>query len=79
MKTKYATILYKVKIAHQGPTLQLPNNTTITEAKSGILNLNVDVSSKTNIAHVFYGLNSASLVSLVQICDDYYIAILDKN
>ena len=30
-------------------------------------------------AHIFYGLHSASLISLGQICDDYCVAILDKN
>ena len=30
-------------------------------------------------SHVFDGMNSASLISLGKICDDYDIAILDKN
>ena len=30
-------------------------------------------------AHIFEGLHSASLISLVQLCEDGYIAILDHN
>ena len=37
------------------------------------------ISAHAKRVHMFDGLHSASLISLGQLCDDYYVAILDHN
>ena len=44
-----------------------------------IIPLSRSLSIHVKKAHVFYGLHRASLISLVQLCDNDCISILDKN
>ena len=62
-----------------GPTVYLPNNNTMTSFKAGSLPLPAILSSSATKAHIFRDLQSASLVSLGQLCDDNCNIILDKN
>ena len=57
-----------------GPTVYLPDNNTMTSMKAGDLPFPSILSSSAKKAHVFRDLQSASLVSLGQLCD-----FLDKE
>ena len=46
---------------------------------TGNIPLSGNLSLHAKKSHIFYGLNSASLISLVQLCDNECITILDKN
>ena len=61
------------------PTLQLPNTATMNATKTGSIPLSGSLSTHAKNAHIFYGLHSALLISLGQLCDDECIAILDNN
>ena len=62
-----------------GPTFQLPNNTTVNATKTEILPLSRGLSTQGKKAHIFYGLHIASLISLEKLCDKDCISIIDKN
>ena len=62
-----------------GPTVQLPNNATMNATKTGSIPLSESLGTHEKKAHVFDGLHSASLIYLVQLCDNDCISILDKN
>ena len=64
---------------YTGPTLQLPNNSTISATQTGHIQLSNSIVIQSTKAHLFEGLHSASLISLVQLCDDVCIAILDNS
>ena len=72
-------VLTNVKNARDGPTVQLPNNKMISATITGNITLESSLSTHAKKAHIFDGLRSASLISLVQLCDDDCVAILDKN
>ena len=71
-------VLTNIKDTRNGPTVQLPNNTTMNATKAGILPLSRSLSTQAKITY-FYGLHSASLISLGRLCDNDCITILDKN
>ena len=68
-----------INILYQGPTVQLPNNATITATHSCLLPVNLDILFTASKVHVFDGIYYAYLVSLGQLCNNYCIEILDKN
>ena len=53
-----------------GPTVTLPNNTTITSTISGTAPLSTSLNDKGKQVHVFKNLKNASLISLGQLCDN---------
>ena len=72
-------VLTNLKDTRDLPIVQLPKNATMNAKKTGGIPLSVNLSIHAKKAHVFYGLHSASLISLVQMCDNACVAILDKN
>ena len=68
-----------IKDTHNVPTLQLPNNYTMNEAKTENIPLPVSLIIHANKANIFDGLQGASLISLGQLFEDDCTAILDKN
>ena len=73
------SVLTNVKKTRDGPTLQLPNNKTMSVTRTGNIPLASSLSARAKKLHIFDGLRSASLISLGQLCDDDCVAILDKN
>ena len=61
-----------------GPSVTLPDMTTISSTKSGNLSI-AGLSSKATTAHVLPHLKSASLLSMGQLCDDDCNVILNKE
>ena len=62
-----------------GPTVQLPNNYTISATHTGQIPFSSILYQQVSISHIFDELYSASIISLVNLCDGDCIAILDKN
>ena len=71
-------LLTNLKDTRDGPTFQLPNNATMNAEKTGIVPLSGSLINHAKKSHVFGGLHSASLISLVQLHEDDCISILDK-
>ena len=69
------TVLTNVKNTRNGPTFQLPNNETMSATKTGNIPLASSLSAHAKRAHIFDGLHSALLISLVQLCDDDCVTI----
>ena len=67
------------KDTHNGPTVQLPNNDTISVTNTVHIPLSSSLIIHEKKAHIFDGMHSASLISLGQLYDNYCISILDKN
>ena len=72
-------ILCDIKNDPHGPTVQLPNDATITSTESGFLPLTSDLSTTAKKAHILPELHSASLISLGQLCDDNCKIFLTKS
>ena len=72
-------VLTNLKDTRDLPIVQLPKNATMNAKKTGGIPLSVNLSIHAKKAHVFYGLHSASLTSLGQLCGYDCITILDKN
>ena len=72
-------LLTNLKDTRDGKTSQLPNNATMNVKKIGSIPLSISLSTHSKKINVFDGLHIASLISLVQLCDNDCIAILDKN
>ena len=53
-----------------GPTVTLPDNSTITANKKGILPLSSSLTPKASTAHLLQDLQSASLILVGQLCDN---------
>ena len=53
-----------------GPPVLIPDGTTITSTKKGILPISQQLSQKGSTAMILPGLSSASLISIGQLCDD---------
>ena len=53
-----------------GPDISLPDNTTLTATKNGILPLPAVLSTQARTASIVPGLNNSSLLSVPQLCDD---------
>ena len=62
-----------------GPTVQLPNNSTISATHTGQIPLSSRLSKQVLKSHIFDEIYSASLISLGRLCDNDSVAILDKN
>ena len=73
------TLLTNLKNTRDGPTFQFPNNETMSMTRTGNTPTASSLSARAKKAHIFDGLHSASLISLVQLCDDDCVAILDQN
>ena len=71
-----ATILHKISYNFHAPTVQLPNNASITATETGRLRISPYLYEQ---AHVLQDLASASLLSLGQLCDDDCHVILRKH
>ena len=72
-------VLTNIKDTRNGQAVKLPNNTNMNETKAGILPLYISLSIHAKKEHIFDGLHSASLIYLVQLCDDDCITILEEN
>ena len=77
--TEDMLLLTNLKDTRDVPTVQLPNNATMNEAKTDSIPMLVSLLIHAKKAHVFYGIHSTFLISLRQLCDDDFIAIFDKN
>ena len=62
-----------------GPSVMLPNKTTITANQRGQLSLSDELSSQAQTAMILPQLKSASLISIGQLCDDECDVILNKR
>ena len=61
-----------------GPTVYLPNNTSIKSNEHGFLPLTT-LSKRAQKAHILPGLKNSSLISLGQLCDDNCVIKLTKS
>ena len=73
-----ASLLSNV-MTKKGPSVQLPNNTTIAATKQGQLPLSKHISSTGSSAMVLLGLKSSSLMSLGQLYNDRCIIGLNSK
>ena len=73
------SVLKKCKNARYEPTVQLPNNETMSATRTRNIPLKISISSHAKKAHIFDGFHSAPLIPLGQMCDDDCVAILYKN
>ena len=62
-----------------GPAVLLPNNQTISTTKQGQLNISKHLSTKVQTAMDLPGLQSASLISIGQLCDDNCRVVLNNK
>ena len=62
-----------------GPTVTLPNNEKISSTEQGRLPLHSNLSSTAITAAILPGLQSSSLISLGQLCDDDCDILLNKK
>ena len=75
-----AKVLHNLCSTNTGPIVHLSNNSTIQATQKGNLSLqNIStLSTAATETHVFPKLQSSSLISIGQLCDDNCMAILDK-
>ena len=64
---------------HQGPSVILPDQDTITPTHTGTLALSNQLSSAAKMATVLPGLKTSSLISMGQLCDDDCNILLTKK
>jgi hypothetical protein len=70
-KSEHQHILQQLQATHIPATVQLPNNETITSSAIGYLpSTSNNLSATATKVHVFPDLQSSSLLSLGQLCDD---------
>ena len=62
-----------------GPTVSLPDGTSMQATKTGNLELSPLLSKKATAVHVFKGIQNSSLLSIGQLCDDDCVAVLKKK
>ena len=62
-----------------GPTVKLPDCSSIQVTHKGILLLSQSLSTVSKTAHILDGITNSSLISIGQLCDDNCIAVLDKK
>ena len=72
-------VLTNVKNTRDGPTLQFPNNETMSTTRTGNVPIETSINAHAKKTHIFDGLQSASLISFGQLCDDDYVVTLDQN
>ena len=63
----------------EGPTVQLPNGTSIKATQEGYLNISNKLQNKTSKVTILPQLKSASLLSLGKFCDDNCTIALNKH
>jgi hypothetical protein len=63
----------------EGPTVHLPDLSTITSTKSGCLPISTHLNKKSQKVAVLNNLKSASLISFGQLCDDDCDVLLRKK
>jgi hypothetical protein len=73
------SVLTDLRATNNGPTVTLPDDTSIPASHSGQLPLHASLSACAQKAHIFCGITNSSLISLGQLCDDYCVAVLDKQ
>ena len=64
---------------YQGSSVTLPNNATIRSTEKGTIPLNKKLLKTAQTASILPGLESSSLISLGQLCDDDCKVLLDKK
>jgi hypothetical protein len=64
---------------NHGPTVLLPNDDSMTSTSSGLLPFQSSLSKSACKTHIFKDLQSSSLISLGQLCDDNCTVTLTKN
>ena len=79
LKQEDSVILENYTKINNGPTVSLPNNTTIQATHRGTLPLPSAISTAAMTAHTFPHLKNTSLLSIGQLCDDDCVAVLDKH
>ena len=62
-----------------GPSVRLPNNEFISSTQQGLLPLSSKLSHRAKTAKILPKLNSASLISMGQLCDDGCKVVLTKD
>ena len=62
----------------EGPTVILPDGDTLNATKQGKINISPHLSSAAQNATVLQNLNSSSLISLGQICDDKCTIVMNS-
>ena len=72
-------VLTDINDTHNGPTVQLPNNATMTAKTTGNIPLSGSLRIHSKKSHIFDVLYSALIISLGQLCDYNWITILDEN
>ena len=72
-------VMTDIKDTHNGPTVQLPNNSTMNATNPGNIPLSGNISLYKKKAHIFDALNIALLIYLCQLWNNYCIIILDQN
>ena len=78
-RTQDQLALTNIRHTPCGPSVLLPDSTTIQATHTGHLQLHPSLSTKAQTAHVLEDISNASLVSLRQLCDDHCIAVLDTK
>jgi hypothetical protein len=73
------TALTNLRPTPFGPTVMLPNSTTIQATHAGQLPFHPSFSDKAKTAHVLDDITNSSLISIGQLCHDDCIAVLDKK
>ena len=77
-KESHRSVLSHVR-PYSGPSVTLPDADMIAPSNKGILSLSSQLSNEAQTATTLPQLQSSSLISLGQICDDACTIILDKN
>jgi hypothetical protein len=62
-----------------GPTVTQPDNTTLTSTQKGTLPFSTDLTTTAKQATILNGLQSSSLISFGQLCDDNCEVLLRKQ
>jgi hypothetical protein len=79
-RLKDCNALSNIQHNKSGPSVRLPDNSTIQASHQGNINFNnTQLSTTATNAHILPNLQNSSLISLGQLADDNCITILDKN
>ena len=73
-------IISKKEKLFNGPIVKLQDETPLQEKIKGLLPLHPSLTNEAKTGHVIKGLTNASLIFIVQLCDDGCVAVFDwKN
>jgi hypothetical protein len=67
-----------VEHTNTGPSVRVANSENIETTKSVIVPLAKELSTQAKLGHIFDGLQSGSLITIGQLCDDDCIALFTK-